>query len=42
MSRKTVNLSDSTQDVIVKMSEGNVGALSVLMALLKRDDPATL
>ena len=42
MSREAVNFSDSTQTVLVKMSEGNPGAVSVLMDLLKRDDPAAL
>ena len=40
--REPVNLSDSTQELFVKMSEGNPGALNVLMELLKRDDPAAL
>lgn len=42
MSREAINFSDSTQDVLVKMSEGNPGALTVLMELLKRDDPGAL
>jgi len=42
MNREPINLSDSTQDTLVKMSEGNPGAISVLMQLLQRDDPAAL
>lgn len=40
MSREPINLSDNITAVIVKMSEGNPGALSVLMQLIQRDDPA--
>ncbi len=42
MSREAVNLSDSTTAVLQKMAEGNPGAITVLMALLGRDDPAAL
>jgi len=34
MERKKIQLEDSLQDVIVKMAEGNVGALSVLITML--------
>ena len=40
--REAIKLSSSTTDVLVQMSEGNPGAITVLMELLKRDDPAAL
>lgn len=36
MSATRIKGSDSTQDVMVKMSEGNPGALTVLMSLMTR------
>lgn len=42
MTREAINLSDSTQSVIVKMSEGNPGALTVLVDMLKTQDPTAL
>ena len=38
--RTPISLSDSTMDMIVAMSEGNPGALTVLMGMLESDDPA--
>ena len=38
--RTPINLSDSTLDMIVAMSEGNPGALTVLMGMLESDNPA--
>lgn len=40
--REAINLSDSTKDVVMKMAEGNPGAISVLTQLLNSDDPAAL
>lgn len=34
MSNERINLNDSTMDVVVKMSEGNPGAMNVLMQIL--------
>jgi len=34
MTRERINLTDTTQDVIFKMSEGNPGALNVCVQLL--------
>lgn len=42
MNRQPINLSDNTFDMVTKMAEGNPGAITVLMQLLKRDDPAAL
>jgi len=33
-----ISLTDTTMDVIVKMSEGNPGALSAIMAIMKEHD----
>lgn len=38
--REPISLSDSTMDMVIAMSEGNPGGLSVLMDMLKSDDPA--
>ncbi len=40
--REPINLYDDTLDALVKMSEGNIGAITVLMQLVERDDPAKL
>ena len=41
MSKQRIQLTDSTMDVVVKMSEGNPGAMNVLMMILstKNIDP---
>ena len=38
MTREPIGLQDSFMQVVTKLSEGNPGALTVLMALLKRQD----
>lgn len=38
MRNERIKLTDSTVDVVVKMSEGNPGAMSVLMQLLQPND----
>lgn len=35
MTREKISLSDSTSDVVIKMAEGNPGALTVMMSVLK-------
>lgn len=40
--REPISLSDSTMDMVVKMAEGSPGAISVIMQLMNRDDPAAL
>lgn len=41
-SREPINLDDTTMDVLLKMAEGNPGAITVLSQLLERDDPTGL
>lgn len=40
--REKISLKDSVQDVIVKMSEGNPGAINVLIQLYDPKDPETV
>lgn len=35
--RKSINVSDSFQDIAVKLADGNAGALSVVMQVMKAD-----
>ena len=39
MKREKIELTDTGMDLMVKMSEGNPGALSVLVKLMATDDP---
>jgi len=39
MDRKPIDLMGSTQSALIEMSEGNPGAITVLMELIGRDDP---
>lgn len=38
MNRDRIDLNDSMVDVIIKMAEGNPGAVTVLSQLIKQDD----
>lgn len=40
--REPINLMENTKAVLIKMSEGNPGAITVLMGLIGRDDPSAL
>ena len=40
MDRKPISLMGSTQAALIEMSEGNPGAITVLMELIGRDDPS--